>query len=65
MLKAGEPPLTEPGDSGSLVYDSSSGEVVGIFFAASDLHGHFYFTPILDVFRDIKRVTGAVNVRIA
>jgi hypothetical protein len=64
LLKHQSPPLAEPGDSGSLVYDPLAGEVVGLLFAESKADGHFLFTPILDVFEDIKRVTGAIDVQI-
>jgi len=37
-----EASFTAEGDSGSLVYDSSSGVVVGLFFGASELHTHLF-----------------------
>ena len=53
------------GDSGALVYVDSSTKVVGMVFASDVGRGVSYMTPLPDLFADIKRVTGARDVRIA
>ena len=56
--------FSEPGDSGSFVF-TASGRVVGVVTAGDERKGVTFMTPIEDVLRDIKSVTGAVEVRLA
>lgn len=55
--------FSRPGDSGAFVFDKH-GCVVGLLFAGAEGKCTSYFTHILDVFEDIKKVTGATSVRI-
>lgn len=57
-------PFAEHGDSGSFVYDSA-GQVVGLVFGGIPTQEVTFMSDIRDVFRDIKDVTGAEDVRIA
>ncbi|KAJ5085283.1 hypothetical protein N7532_010054 [Penicillium argentinense] len=52
----------EKGDSGALVYEES-GNVVGMFFGATERMNVGYFSLISDIFNDIKTITGACEVR--
>ena len=52
-----------PGDYGSFVY-TRIGEVVGLLVRGWERMNFTVFQPIFDVFEDIKRVTGATDVRI-
>ncbi|KAJ5488688.1 hypothetical protein N7539_003578 [Penicillium diatomitis] len=56
--------FAEPGDSGSLVYDPFTEDVVGLFWGAYRAGTEAFFTPIEEVFEDIKNVTGACEVRL-
>lgn len=56
-------PFAEPGDSGSLVFNSG-GDVVGILVAGGMRVNVAYFQHIKDVFEDIKDVTGAMDIRL-
>lgn len=56
-------PFSEPGDSGSFVYDRGGG-VIGLLLGGWERKNSTYFTPIENIFDDIKDVTGAVEVRI-
>lgn len=51
-----------PGDSGSVVYDAemhyTTGNWIGLLFAANEATGVGYFTPIDVIFDDIAAVTG-------
>ncbi|PGG98147.1 hypothetical protein AJ79_08970 [Helicocarpus griseus UAMH5409] len=51
------------GDAGSVVFDRHSA-FVGILFAGKEQGGIGYFTPIETVLEDIKRITGAQDIRI-
>lgn len=55
--------FAEPGDSGSLVFNPD-GIVVGMLVAGATRIDAVFFQHILDVFEDIKDVTGAVDVRL-
>lgn len=55
--------FSEQGDSGAFIFDNRR-QVIGLLFAGCDEKNATYFTHILDVFDDIKAVTGAVDVRI-
>ncbi|KAH8430003.1 uncharacterized protein LDX57_007676 [Aspergillus melleus] len=55
--------FSEPGDSGALIFNRDL-QVVGMIFAISERNMRTYFTHIDDLFRDIKRVTGAQVVKI-
>ena len=59
-----EDPFSRPGDSGSFIFDRCGG-VIGLLIGSCVRKNCSYFTPIENVFRDIKEVTGAVDVRIA
>lgn len=52
-----------PGDSGSFVCNTTQ-RVVGMVIRGYDRTRTSYYTPIEDIFADIKRVTGARDVRI-
>ena len=54
----------KPGDSGSFVFDNLRG-VVGMLLAGFEVKETAYFTPLENIFRDIKEVVGAEEVRIA
>ncbi|KAF7716165.1 Uncharacterized protein PECH_005441 [Penicillium ucsense] len=56
--------FAEPGDSGSLVYDPFTEDVVGLLWGAYRAGTEAFFTPIEEVFEDIKNVTGACEVRL-
>ncbi|KAJ9265169.1 hypothetical protein DTO212C5_6843 [Paecilomyces variotii] len=51
------------GDSGSFVF-TYSGTVIGMIFGGNTDRAISYFTHIFDIFNDIKKITGASNVRI-
>ena len=51
------------GDSGSFIFDDDGG-VVGLLYGGSERNDVAYFTHILDVFEDVKAITGAADVRI-
>lgn len=63
-----ETPFSNPGDSGSVVYDKD-GKVVGLLFRGQIPNqasaGYTFVTPISDVFDDIKLMTGVEDVRVA
>lgn len=59
-----EGPFAEPGDSGTFV-STRLGGVVGLLWGGAERNDIGYVTPIEAVFDDIKKVTGAVEVRIA
>lgn len=63
IANIGPIPFSLPGDSGSFVCNTTQ-RVVGMIFGGSDRTGTSYYTPIGDIFADIKRVTGARDVRI-
>ena len=49
------------GDSGAVVFDKN-GNMVGLLFAGNDRTRISYFTPVEELFNDIKAITGAVGV---
>ncbi|KAJ9295969.1 hypothetical protein DTO271G3_5544 [Paecilomyces variotii] len=53
----------DQGDSGSFVF-TYSGTVIGTIFGGNTDRPISYFTHIVDIFNDIKKITGASNVRI-
>lgn len=55
-------PFALRGDSGALVIDSQA-RVVGLHWGGLDSGSVAYFTHIEDVLEDIKRVTGAKEIR--
>ncbi|KAI9373268.1 hypothetical protein BJX61DRAFT_552323 [Aspergillus egyptiacus] len=55
--------LVERGDSGSLIFDRQ-GRVYGMLFGGNFLNNIGYFTHTADLIDDIKRVTGASDVRL-
>ncbi|KAJ5893857.1 hypothetical protein N7495_005548 [Penicillium taxi] len=55
-------PFSELGDSGSLVW-LGRGRVVGILHSGGERVNTSYITPIEDIFEDIKRISGACEVR--
>lgn len=55
-------PFALRGDSGALVIDSQA-RVVGLHWGGLDSGSVAYFTHIEDVLEDIKRVTGAEDIR--
>ncbi|KAJ5195372.1 uncharacterized protein N7498_008810 [Penicillium cinerascens] len=57
-------PFAEHGDSGAFVY-GAQGQVVGILFGGIPTLDVAFMSDIRDVFKDIKEVTGAEDVRIA
>lgn len=57
-------PFSLPGDSRSLVFDTSL-RIVGMIFSGNLTENVNYITPCADLVRDIKRVTGARDFRIA
>jgi hypothetical protein len=57
-------PFSLQGDSGALVFDRSL-RVVGMIFSGNLTENVSYITPCEDLVRDMKRVTGALDVRIA
>lgn len=57
-------PFSKEGDSGALIFDNDGG-VIGLLFGGCPRKHTSYFTPIESVFADIKKVTGAMDVRIA
>lgn len=57
-------PQLQPGDCGSWVLDAETLQVHG-HIVASDDFGDCYVVPIVDVFEDIKRVSGADKVELA
>ena len=59
-----ENPFSRPGDSGSFIFDHSGG-VIGLLIGGCLRKNCSYFTAIENVFLDIKKVTGAIDVRIA
>ncbi|KAJ5789622.1 uncharacterized protein N7518_006633 [Penicillium psychrosexuale] len=56
--------FAEPGDSGSWVY-TPAGEVFGVLHSRDMRKGTMRIASIVDIFKDIKRLTGAAEVRIA
>lgn len=56
-------PFSEGGDSGSAVVNSE-GQFLGLLFAGNDATFTTYFTPWEQLFEDIKKFTGAKNVRL-
>lgn len=61
VMEYGDHLFGEPGDSGSLLFNSQ-GQLVGLYFGGNDRTNVSYFTPIEVVFDDIKRITGCVEV---
>ena len=59
-------PFSGPGDLGSFVFDRGGG-VIGLLTSGWERKFPYttYFTPIENVFDDVKEVTGALEVRIA
>ena len=57
-------PFAIPGDSGSFV-GNGRGEVVGMLLGGHERTDTSIFTPMVEIFDDIKRITNAVEVRIA
>lgn len=57
-------PFSERGDSGSFVFDANLA-VVGMVFAGDSNYGNAYIIPCAELFEDIKRQTGAQDVRIS
>ncbi|OQD75914.1 hypothetical protein PENDEC_c005G04444 [Penicillium decumbens] len=57
-------PFSEGGDSGSFVF-AEDGDVIALLWGGIERRDVTYVTPIEEVFDDIKRVTGALDVRIA
>lgn len=55
--------FAEPGDSGAFLFDRL-GQVVGILIGGFKRKETVYFTPIENIFDDIKEVTGAIDVQI-
>lgn len=55
--------FAEPGDSGSLIY-TNAGKVVGMLVGGNERLPTWTFSPIEDVFEDIKTVTRAEDVRL-
>ncbi|KAJ9208251.1 hypothetical protein DTO021D3_1049 [Paecilomyces variotii] len=55
--------FSQEGDSGALIFDNR-GDVVGMLFGGNMLRSISYFTHIVDLFNDIKKMTGATKVRI-
>jgi hypothetical protein len=55
--------FSAPGDSGSFVYDKAYA-AIGLLTSGDERAGATSFTPLIDIFRDIKEVTGAVDVRL-
>jgi hypothetical protein len=51
------------GDSGSLV-TTGGGDVVGLLFGGSDAKHRGYFTAAKDLVQEIKKYTGATDVRV-
>lgn len=56
-------PFAEPGDTGAFVFTGLGG-VVGLLWGGAERNDTGYVTPIEAIFDDIKRVTGAVEIRI-
>ncbi|KAK2847610.1 hypothetical protein FQN49_005716 [Arthroderma sp. PD_2] len=56
--------FSDPGDSGALVFDEGA-NCIGMIFAGSTTSKASYVTLLPDLYDDIKRITGAVDVRIA
>lgn len=57
-------PFALPGDSGSLICSGSFNTAIGILIGADTSLNISHFTPLLDIFADIKTVTGAEDVRL-
>ncbi|KAJ9289366.1 hypothetical protein DTO021C3_3192 [Paecilomyces variotii] len=55
--------FSQEGDSGALIFNNHGG-VVGMLFGGNMLRSISYFTHIVDLFNDIKKMTGATKVRI-
>lgn len=53
----------KPADSGSFVFDNLGG-VVGMLLTRFEVKETTYFTSLENIFRDIKEVGGAEEVRI-
>ncbi|KAJ9266640.1 hypothetical protein DTO195F2_1163 [Paecilomyces variotii] len=55
--------FSQEGDSGALIFNDERA-VVGMVFGGNKLRSISYFTHIVDLFNDIKKMTGATKVRI-
>ena len=64
MTEAMSHAFAEPGDSGSWVY-TPTGEVFGVLHSGDLRKGTMRVASIVDIFNDIKTLTGATEVRIA
>lgn len=56
-------PFAERGDSGAAIFDLA-GCFAGLLFGGNDQTGATYFTPWPTLVADIKKITGASDVRI-
>lgn len=56
--------FAEPGDSGSWVY-TECGDVFGMLIRGDERKGTVSICSIFDIFKDIRALTGAAEVRIA
>lgn len=63
MMSTSDGTFAEPGDSGAFLFDRL-GQVVGILIGGFKRKETVYFTPIENIFDDIKEVTGAIDVQI-
>lgn len=64
FVSISDKPFADPGDSGTFVFTELGG-VIGLLWGGAERSTTGYVTPIEAIFDDIKRVTGAVEVRIA
>ena len=64
MISSSHGVFGEPGDSGAFVFDKYGG-VIGMVLGGFERKDTIYFAHIDNIFDDIKRVTGAEDVRIA
>ena len=55
--------FSEPGDSGAFALNRG-GQCVGIVFGGNSFTESSYVTPVNTLFEDIKRYTGAIDVKI-
>ncbi|KAK2770476.1 hypothetical protein FQN53_005535 [Emmonsiellopsis sp. PD_33] len=55
--------FSQPGDSGAVIFDQFC-NFIGLLFAGSFETNATYFTPAETLFEDIKKMTGALDVRI-
>jgi len=63
FISISDRPFSEPSDSGTFVF-AEDGDVIGLLWGGAERRNISYVTPIEDIFDDIKRVTGAMEVRI-